>query len=150
MGEQTGAADKGQGRGVILFDFDNDGDLDIFITNNHEYTMEGAPFRRPAQPTLLRNDTEAGNRWLKVTLDGSPPLHSHGIGSRVYVTANGLTQMRELHASTNFVTQGPGRIAHFGLGSAGTVDEIRVEWVNGETSVLTNVPADQHISIPSQ
>ncbi|MXX53651.1 MAG: hypothetical protein F4Z35_06925 [Dehalococcoidia bacterium] len=41
-------------------------------------------------------------------------------------------------------------MAHFGLGSADTVDEIRVEWVNGETSVLTNVPADQHISIPSQ
>ncbi len=151
VGEQAGAADRGQGRGVILFDFDNDGDLDIFITNNHEYTMDGAePVRRPAQPTLLRNDTQVGNHWLKVTLDGSPPLHSHGIGSRVYVTANGLTQMRELHASTNFVTQGPGRIAHFGLGSAGTVDEIRVEWVNGETSVLTNVPADQHIAIPSQ
>ena len=151
VAEQTGSADKGQGRGVILFDYDNDGDLDIFITNNHEYTSNsGEAVRSPAAPTLLRNDTPTGNHWLKVTLDGSPPLHSHGIGSRIYVTVNGLTQMRELHASTNFVTQGPGRIAHFGLGSADTVDEIRVEWVNDETSVLTNVPADQHISILSQ
>lgn len=151
VAEQAGADDKGQGRGVILFDYDNDGDLDIFITNNHEYVTDGGErIRRPAAPTLLRNDTPTGNHWLKVTLDGSPPLHSHGIGSRVYVTVNGLTQMRELHASTNFVTQEPGRIAHFGLGSAGTVDEIRVEWVNGETSVLTNVPADQHISISSR
>ncbi|MXY21366.1 MAG: hypothetical protein F4Y49_08530 [Dehalococcoidia bacterium] len=151
VAEQTGSADKGQGRGVILFDYDNDGDLDIFITNNHEYTSDsGEVVRSPAAPTLLRNDTPTSSHWLKVTLDGSPPLHSHGIGSRVYVTVNGLTQMRELNASTNFVTQGPGRIAHFGLGSADTVDEIRVEWVNGETSVLTNVPADQHISIPSQ
>ena len=151
VAEQTGAADKGQGRGVILFDYDNDGDLDIFITNNHEYVADdGEGIRRPAVPSLLRNDSPTGNHWLKVTLDGSPPLHSHGIGSRVYVTVNGLTQMRELHASTNFVTQEPGRIAHFGLGSADSVDEIRVEWVNGETSVLTNVPADQHISIPSQ
>lgn len=151
VAEQTGADDKGQGRGVILFDYDNDGDLDIFITNNHEYVADdGVGIHRPATHTLLRNDTPTKNHWLKVTLDGATPLHSHGIGSRVYVTVNGLTQMRELHASTNFVTQEPGRIAHFGLGSAGTVDEIRVEWVNGETSVLTNVPADQHISIPSQ
>ena len=150
VAEQTGSDDKGQGRGVILFDYDNDGDLDIFITNNHEYVADGGEgIRRPAAPTLLRNDTPTGNHWLKVTLDGSAPLHSHGIGSRVYVTVNGLTQMRELHASTNFVTQEPGRIAHFGLGSADTVDEIRVEWVNGETSVLTKVPADQHISISS-
>ena len=148
VAEQTGAADKGQGRGVILFDYDNDGDLDIFITNNQEYVADGGEgIRRPAAPSLLRNDTPTGNHWLKVTLDGAPPLHRHGIGSRVYVTVNGLTQMRELHASTNFVTQEPGRIAHFGLGSADTVDEIRVEWVNGESSVLTNVPVDQHVSI---
>ena len=150
VAEQTGAADKGQGRGLILFDFDNDGDLDIFITNNHEYTLDGGDsVRSPALPTLLRNDTPSENYWLKVTLDGSPPLHRDGIGSRVYVTANGQTQMRELHASTNFLTQEPGRIAHFGFGPADVIDEVRVEWVNGATSVLTDVPANQHISVPS-
>ena len=151
VAEQTGADDKGQGRGAILFDYDNDGDLDIFITNNHEYAMEGGEaIRRPAAPTLLRNDTPTANHWLKVTLEGGPSLHSHGIGSRIYVTTNGLTQMRELHASTNFVTQEPGRIAHFGLGRAETVDEIRVEWVNGETTTLTDVEANRHISVSSR
>ncbi len=151
VAEQTGSADKGQGRGVILFDFDNDGDLDIFITNNHEYKLEGGKaVRVPGAPTLLRNDTQTGNHWLKVTLEGAPPLHRDGIGSRVYVTTNGLTQMRELHASTNFATQEPGRIAHFGLGPADRVDEIRVRWVNGETTVLSNIPADQHISVSSR
>ena len=150
VAEQSGADDRGQGRGLILFDFDNDGDLDIFITNNHEYALDGGDsYRKPAEPTLLRNDTLTQNHWLKVTLDGSPPLHRDGIGSRVYVTTNGQTQMRELHASTNFVTQEPGRIAHFGLGTADLIDEVRVKWTNGETSVLTNVPADQHISISS-
>ncbi|MXX53652.1 MAG: VCBS repeat-containing protein [Dehalococcoidia bacterium] len=96
------------GMGAAIGDYDNDGDLDIFITNNHEYTSDsGEAVRSPAAPTLLRNDTPTSNHWLKVTLDGSPPLHSHGIGSRVYVVVNGLTQMRELNASTNFVTQGP-------------------------------------------
>ena len=151
VAEQVGAGDRGQGRGVILFDFDNDGDLDIFITNNHEYVVDGTtPIRNPVAPALLRNDTLNGNHWLKVTLEGSPPLHRDGIGSRIYVTAGGVTQMRELHASTNFVTQEPGRIAHFGVGAATIIDEVRVKWVNGEINIMTNVPADQHISISSR
>ncbi len=108
VAEEVGAGNKGQGRGVILFDFDNDGDLDIFITNNHEYVVDGTvSIGNPGAPALLRNDTLNGNHWLKVTLEGTPPLHRDGIGSRVYVTAGGVTQMRELHASTNYVTQEP-------------------------------------------
>ena len=151
VAEQVGAGERGQGRGVILFDYDNDGDLDIFITNNHEYVVDGAaPVRSPGAPALLRNDTPNGNHWLKVTLEGTPPLHRDGIGSRVYVTANGVTQMREFHASTNYVTQEPGRIAHFGLESATVIDEIRTEWVNGEVSIMTDVAVNQHISVQSR
>ena len=133
---------------MILFDYDNDGDLDIFITNNQHLTVEGSfEFHDPAAPTLLRNDTGNGNHWLKVTLDGEPPLHRNGIGSRVYVTVGDQVQMRELHASTNFVAQEPGRVAHFGVGSATIIDEVRAEWVNGEVTVVADVPVDQQISI---
>ena len=144
----AGADDRGQGRGVILFDYDNDGDLDIFITNNQHLTVNGSfEFHDPGAPALLRNDTDNGNHWLKVTLDGVPPLHRNGIGSRVYVTIGDQVQMRELHASTNFVAQEPGRVAHFGVGSATIIDEVRAEWVNGDTTVMTDVPVDQQISI---
>ena len=146
----TGADDTGQGRGTIMFDFDNDGDLDIFITNNQELIIDGETIsHEPGAPVLLRNDTDNGNHWLKVTLDGEPPLHRNGIGSRVYVTVGDHVQMRELHASTNFVAQEPGRVAHFGVGDETIIDEIRVQWVNGETTTLTDVPVDQHISIAS-
>ena len=151
VAQEVGAGNKGQGRGVILFDFDNDGDLDIFITNNHEYVVDGTTsIRNPGAPALLRNDTLNGNHWLKVTLEGSPPLHRDGIGSRVYVTTGSVTQMRELHASTNYVTQEPGRIAHFGVGATTIIDEVRTEWVNGEINILNNVQSDQHISISSR
>ncbi|HJO83104.1 MAG TPA: FG-GAP-like repeat-containing protein [SAR202 cluster bacterium] len=146
----AGAAHRGQGRGVILFDYDNDGDLDIFITNNSDYVFDGSVFiRNPGEPVLLRNDTSTGNHWLKVTLEGAAPLHRDGIGSRVYVTVGGVIQMRELHASTNYLAQEPGTIAHFGVGDATTIDEVRVEWVNGHVEIRNNVPADQHIAISS-
>jgi hypothetical protein len=48
------------------------------------------------------------------------------------------------------VTQEPGRIAHFGVGVATIIDEVRTEWVNGEINILNNVQADQHISISSR
>ena len=145
----VGADDRGQGRGVILFDYDNDGDLDIFITNNQVLEHDGgSDLRRPGRPVLLRNDTGNGYHWLKVTLEGRPPFHRNGIGSRVYVTAGGRTQMRELHASSNFLTQEPGRIAHFGLGEASVVEEVRAEWVSGDATVMTDVAVDQAISVP--
>jgi len=40
------------------------------------------------------------------------------------VTTDGVTQMRELHASTNYVVQDPGRIAHYGVGDATIIDEV--------------------------
>lgn len=146
--QQSGADDSGQGRGVILFDYDNDGDLDIFITNAYEYGADGET-RSPAAPVLLRNDSANGNRWLQAALKGETPLHSHGIGARIHVSAGGITQMREIHASTNYAAQEPGTIAHFGLGKAETVDEIRVEWLNGEISVLRDIPANRRIEISS-
>ena len=146
--QQSGADDAGQGRGVILFDYDNDGDLDIFITNAYEYGADGET-RAPAAPVLLRNDSANGNRWLQVTLNGAPPHHSRGIGARIYLAAGGISQMREIHASTNYAAQEPGTVAHFGLGDAETVDEIRVEWLNGEVSVLSGIPANRHIEIGS-
>ena len=130
--------------------YDDDGDLDIFLTNNQILTVDGANvIRDPAPPALLRNDTNNSNNWLKVTLDGTPPFHRNGIGSRVVATVGGNELLRELHASSHFLTQGPSRIAHFGLGGSGVVSELRAQWVNGDDVILDNVSANQTVSIPS-
>ena len=105
--------------------------------------------RNPAEPVLLRNDTLNENHWIKVMVEGKGRHHTHGIGARIYVTTNGVTQLRELHASTNYASQEPGRVAHFGIGESSMVEEIRVEWPNGEVSVVTQVTADRLISISS-
>lgn len=147
------AGNTGQGRCVVVFDYDNDGDQDIFIANNHELVVEGAGGqieRPPGQPILLRNDTPPAGAWLKVQLEGlAAPHHSHGIGARVYVSSGGVTQMRELNASSGFNGHGPGRIAHFGLGGASQADVVRAVWTNGDESEIRAVAAEQAITVTS-
>ena len=147
---EAGAANAGQGRGALLFDYDNDGDLDIFIANNQELQIDGAqPFRFAGPPALLRNDAPPAHHWLKVTLEGMPPLHRHGIGSRVYVSFGKRREMRELNASTGFLAHGPDRIAHFGLGTNQIAAEVRAEWVSGDAVAHQNVAVDRNFSLPA-
>jgi hypothetical protein len=147
----SGAADVGQGRGVVLFDYDNDGRLDIFIANHEETLYDGfQPIgKSPGIPVLFRNETTPDNHWLKASLEGTTPFHSHGIGSRVYIRTGTDMQMRELDASSNFLSQNPGRMAHFGLGTREMVDEVRAEWVNGDATLFEDVEADQSVVLQS-
>jgi len=128
-----GVDDRGSGRGVVAFDFDHDGDLDLFVANN-----SGAS-------RFYRNDGGNAQHWLDVRLRGLPP-NTEGIGARVFATTAGHVQFRELRAGSNFESQDPA-IAHFGLGAATSVDTLRVVWPDGAERVLTNVSANQLLSV---
>jgi hypothetical protein len=129
----VGANHAGEGRGVVAFDYDRDGDLDLFLANNDQ------------QATLLRNDGLTGANWLQVTLTGPPP-NIQQIGARVKVTIGATTQMREIRCGNNFVSQDP-VAAHFGLGAAATVNTLRVEWTDGTVTQQTNVAANQAVNV---
>lgn len=147
----SGDADNvGQGRCVVVFDYDNDGDEDIFIANNSSLdgTVGNYTFN-PGPPVLLRNDTINTNNWIDVFLLGSGSHHIDGIGSRVYLTAGSTTQMRELNASSGFNGHGPQRIAHFGLGSSTIVDELRAVWPNGDEVFVYDLAVNQAYTIAS-
>jgi enediyne biosynthesis protein E4 len=124
---ELGVADTGQGRGVVAFDYDRDGDLDLLVANNQ------GPLR------LFRN--QGGNRKpaLSVSLRG-PAANSEAIGARVEIRAAGRTQMRELRAGSNFVSQDPA-VAHFGLGDAAAVERLVVRWPDGAETVMEPGPA---------
>jgi len=134
--QELGLDDTSQGRGVSCFDYDRDGDLDIFIANFD------------AAPRLYRN--EGGNRqnYLGVSLKGDLP-NIEAIGARIYLTANGITQMRELRAGSNFESQNPVD-AHFGLGGAKIVNTLRVVWPDGKISIRHNVAVNQVIKLMSK
>lgn len=119
-----GASVTDNNRGIVAFDGDRDGDIDLFLTNN-----DGAP-------TLLRNDGPVGNS-LTVRIRALGP-NTEGIGARVFATIGGVTQMRELRAGSNYVSQDPAE-AFFGLGGAESVDQLRIQWPDGRLTSLANV-----------
>ena len=126
--------DTGQGRGVACFDADRDGDLDLVITNN----------KSTKSVVFYRNELAAGNHYLAIRLHGSGS-NTHAIGALIEVRGGSRTQIREIRAGSHFVSQNPAE-AHFGLGSATTVD-LTVFWPDGTRSVLAGVAADQLLSI---
>jgi hypothetical protein len=144
------AGNTEQGRCVVVFDFDNDGDQDIYVANNSDLdNSEGSYTYNPGSPVLLRNDTVNANHWLNIQLVGAGEYHSDGIGARVYLTEGAVTQMRELNASSGFNGHGPQRIAHFGLGSAALASELRVVWPSGDEVLVYDLSVDQTHMIDS-
>jgi hypothetical protein len=117
-------------RGVVAFDYDRDGDVDLFVTSNQ------GPSR------LYRNDGGNHDHWLTVKLRGRAP-NREAIGARVRVTAGGQSQLRELRAGSNFVSQDPAE-AHFGLGTSRTVT-LEVIWPDGARSVRDPVAVNQRL-----
>lgn len=129
---ELGINDNAQGRGISCFDYDRDGDIDIFVANN-------------AQAPLLYENRGLQRHWLEVRVGGEQ-LNSEAIGARVYLTAGGQTQMREISAGSNFMSQNP-TLLHFGLGNATRIDSVHIVWPSGFTRTLTGVAADQLLEI---
>ena len=134
---ELGLDDTNEGRGVVCADFDADGDVDILQLHRSDTNAA----------TLWRNDNDSNN-YLSVILTGSAP-NTGAAGARISMTYAGGTQMREVSISSNFVSQNPA-VQHFGLGSAAVVDQLAVEWPDGQTTILNNVQAGQSIEIAEQ
>src|SRR6185295_15481111 len=101
-------------RGLAVGDLDNDGDLDLVLSNIDD------------TPALLENRQRTGHHWVgfQVKKEGANPF---AIGARVTVEAAGRRQMREVRSGGSYLSQNDLR-AHFGLGDyAGPVDvEVRL------------------------
>jgi hypothetical protein len=105
------------GRGAAFADFDNDGDVDVLVTNLHD------------TPDLFRLDQTGEPHWITLKLVGTQSNRS-AIGTLVrLVTADG-EQRQEVRGGGSYYSQNDLRL-HFGLGQARAVDRIIVRWPNG-------------------
>ena len=127
-----GFASDGVGRTLVSGDVDNDGDLDLLVTNNG------------AAPQLLRNNNSLGNA-LVVRLVGVQG-NRDGLGARVTVAAGGRTQVREVKSGGSYLGQNDIR-AHFGLGAAARVDRVQVRWPAGTTETIEAPAVNQTLTI---
>ncbi|REK19547.1 MAG: PEP-CTERM sorting domain-containing protein [Planctomycetota bacterium] len=124
------------GKGLLTFDYDNDGDLDYFVVNNGD------------QPILYRNDSDGSNDWLQIELVGSDS-NSQGIGAMITLVADdgGDAQIREVNAGSHFLGQSDIR-AHFGLGNLDDlISELTVQWPSGQTNTYYDLTPNQLLRI---
>lgn len=130
-----GLVDTSQGRGLVAFDADNDGDLEILVVNNRDGVK------------LFRNDTpRAGRHWLRVQTPGVAS-NRDGIGAIVTVTTELGPQRAEIGGTSHLLGH-DAREAHFGLGEAATAD-VSVLWpATGATALLEDVAIDQILVVP--
>ncbi len=139
---RVGLADYGIGRGSVVFDFDNDGDLDLLVVNQ-EPVLPGYPVESVTH--LYRNDCPNGN-WIKIALKGIQ-AESHGLGSRIEIEAGGKKMIREIDGGASSHMSQNSVIAHFGLGTITNIDRITVYWTGGNEQSITNVPVNRQIVI---
>lgn len=139
--EILGLDNPGIARGSVVFDYDNDGDLDILVVNQKPRDPVGS---LPARCLLHRNDAAEGN-WLKIELEGVK-AEKNGLGSRIEVQTGDRLLIREIDGGSSHMSQSS-TIAHFGLADAETVESITVKWLGGNTQEILNVGTNQVIKI---
>lgn len=134
----VGMTDARSGKGLLTFDFDRDGDLDVFIVNSVD------------TPILYSNNTANKGDWLRIRFRAETRAFE-GLNAWIEVVAidGGSKQVREMGVSSHFLGQSE-RVAHFGLGQleGETVHEVRVTWPRTRiVSVFADVPKNEVFTI---
>jgi hypothetical protein len=115
-------------RGAAYLDLENDGDLDLVVSN------------QDARPTLLENVTAPGGRWVMV----EAPL-----GTRIAVRAGGATQTRQSSSGGSYASHNDPRL-HVGLGDARAIDRLDVVWPGGAQRAFENLASDRFYVLRSR
>jgi hypothetical protein len=130
---QAAFATEAVGRALVKGDIDNDGDLDVLVTNNGGAVQ------------LLRNDGGSRNNALLVKTIGVKS-NRDGIGARLRLTVGARTFVDQVASGSSYLGQHDPRV-HFGLGLATRADRLEIAWPSGRVDVLENVPANLILTV---
>lgn len=130
----------GKGNGAIAFDYDLDGDMDIFLYNGAgTWPKNDGPFE------LLRNDLPSPKNFIALTLKGETS-NARGWGARVVIKIGGRTILQQKYPANGCLSTSDLPI-HLGLGTRKKASEVIVYWPSGKISRLKNVLAGSMLEI---
>ena len=127
-----------KGRGAAYGDLNKDGKLDILINNLRDDQEQ-------SQVSLFTNTTNNTNHWLGIKLTGVQS-NRDAFGSHVKIVLGNESWIQELSGGSSHASQNSS-IMHFGLGTNTAADSIIVIFPSGYETILTNVSADQVITV---
>ncbi len=133
VAEAAGITDVYDGRGLVLHDFDGDGDLDLVVAN------QNAPL------VFYEARTNPANAWVAFDLRGTGTTSRDAYGAEVWIewtAADGRTMKQfDLVCSSNGFSSGPAKRLHFGLGPDVAQVKARVRWPDGQEQDLGTLDA---------
>jgi enediyne biosynthesis protein E4 len=127
------------GSGLVVFDFDRDGDQDIFVVNGGQH--QGS--------VLYRNDGGNDNAYLQIDVQGQQS-NRDGLGAWIEVTADSErpndVRVWEVNAGSNFLGQNE-KTAHFGWGArTEPIDLVTIHWPSGIVQQFHDVPLNSRFT----
>ena len=132
--EEWGIKEASWSQGAAYADFDNDGDLDVVISNMNSVAE------------FLENQSanKGNNNYLNVRLKGGPG-NSKGFGSKVIAYSNGGTYYSEMTPYRGYMSTSEA-VVNIGLGKTGTVDSLIVVWPDSKISSRTSIKPNQDVT----
>jgi hypothetical protein len=128
-------SEKRSGRGLVVWDYDNDGDQDVVISH----------VDLKANAAVLRNDGGNINNWLGITLLGESGLAS-GIGAEITVRTAANTQVLLNQWSGGYLSNNEPRV-HIGLGQSQSIDELLIRWPDGVKESFEDLEVNRYLII---
>jgi hypothetical protein len=131
----SGANDPGSSRGMAIADYDGDGLPDLFVVDYAGHSH------------LLRNVTPVGGaHWLEVRLIGSSS-NRDGCGAMLLAQVGPRQLLRQSFCGSTGVASGNQSVVFFGLAGSSTVSNLTITWPSGTVQTVTNLAADQLVTI---
>jgi Ca2+-binding RTX toxin-like protein len=134
----------GAGDFVTSVDYDLDGFLDLLVSNGDTANSSLQVIEDARSYDLFQNQGN-NNHWLEIDLRGVVS-NRDGIGAQVFLTAGGVTQMRQQAGGMHNDVQNSQRI-HFGLADNTQVEELVIQWSSGRRQTIEAIPSDRLIKV---